>query len=43
MANIFAIQQGYYLKLEERVLRQLAKVMIDLGTTRNYMNPIFKK
>ena len=25
------------------MLSQLAKVMINSGTTRNYMNPIFKK
>ena len=37
------MQQEYYLKLEERVLSQLAKVMIDSGATGNYMNPIFKK
>ena len=41
--NIFTTQQEYYLKLKGRVLSQSAKVMIDLGTTGNYINPIFKE
>ena len=38
-----ATQQEYYLKFEEQVLNQSAKVMIDSGATGNYMNPIFKE
>ena len=41
--NISTMQWEYYLKLKERVLSQLAKVMIDSGATKNYMNPIFKE